>query len=53
MKIIRIRGTCYWDVFLGEGWNHWSRVKIVNGAITLTDGQTLHSGLLREIVQHG
>ena len=40
------------DVFLGKGFDHWSRVKRTHFGITVIAGQKLPHNMMRQITEH-
>jgi hypothetical protein len=37
-KILRVKKFNLWDIFLGEGWENWTRVSRINGKVSYVSG---------------
>jgi len=50
MKILRVKKTNLYDVFMGEGWENWSRYSLVKGRyLSFVNGKELPKMLLGKI----
>lgn len=48
MKLIKVVGNIF-DVFRGEGWDNWTRIRVTNGRIFKLDGSPLTALELKEV----
>jgi hypothetical protein len=48
MHIRRLAANVY-DVFLGKGWNNWTRVRRNNRGVHIIDGQPLGPFIIKEL----
>lgn len=48
MFIKRLKPNTY-DVFVGNGWNNWTRVQRRGGEIKIMEGAFLHRGILNQV----
>ena len=48
-KVLQVKKFPIYDVFLGDGWKEWSRVKFVNGNITVIEGAPLNSSVVNSV----
>lgn len=48
MKIIKVRGNIF-DIFLGMGWDKWTRIRFTDGRIFKLDGSSLTALELKEV----
>ena len=51
MKVLRIKRTPLYDVFVGEGWKEWSRYLHIAGKTTYVSGKRLPKHLLNKLEQ--
>jgi hypothetical protein len=49
MKILQIKHTTIYDIFLGEGWKNWSRYRFVKGIYTHLEGTRLSRHIIEEV----
>jgi len=47
MKILRVKKTNMYDVFMGEGWKHWTRVRDSQDGLMFLKGNKLNSSHMR------
>ncbi len=49
LKLLHVKGTPIYDVFIGEGWYNWTRILVRENITKTLQGNTLTKELLLEI----
>ena len=49
MKILNIKKTKLYDIFLGEGWKNWSRYRFHEGIYTHINGTRLPRNIIEQV----
>lgn len=53
MKILQVKKTSFYDVFIGFGWKHWTRVQVVKNkgetALKFVSGRHLSPSLVKQV----
>ena len=49
MKILQVKHTTFYDIFMGDGWKNWSRYRFIKGVYTHIDGNRLPRNIIEKI----
>lgn len=49
MKILRVKKTNMYDIFMGDGWKHWTRVRDNQEEVVFIKGNRLNSSDMRTV----
>jgi hypothetical protein len=49
MKILRVKKTNIYDVFMGDGWKQWTRIRNDKEGVHFLKGDRLHSSQISTV----